>query len=275
MSSGESQVRKSSVATLGDLLALKQSGEKIAVLTAYDASFAAHMQAAGVDVLLVGDTLGMVVQGQTSTLPVSMDDMIYHCQAVRRGAPESWIIGDMPFLSFANPERALENAGLLMAEGGVNMVKVEGAGQVIDCVREMTSHGIPVCAHLGLLPQSVHQLGGYRVQGRDRTSAKEIIHDALALQDAGASLLVLECIPATLANEVSRELNIPAIGIGAGPGCDGQVLVSYDILGLYPGRQPRFARNFLQETGTVPAALSAYVQAVKSGEYPAEEHSFS
>ncbi|MDX1570823.1 MAG: 3-methyl-2-oxobutanoate hydroxymethyltransferase [Xanthomonadales bacterium] len=260
--------------TIPGLTKLKASGEKIACLTAYDATFAEALDAAGVDVILVGDSLGMVVQGRSSTLPVTVDHMVYHCAAVARGASRPVLIGDMPFLSFRDVDRALENAGRLMAEGGMQMVKLEGGGRIADITRRLVDAGIPVCAHLGLTPQSVHQLGGYRVQGRAEEEAERIVEDARSLEDAGASLLVLECVPDALAGRITESLGIPTIGIGAGPACDGQVLVLHDLLGLGSGPKARFVRNFMADAEDIPGALSAYVSSVKEGHYPGSEESY-
>lgn len=260
--------------TVSTLRKLKQAGEKFTCLTAYDASFAQLLDEAGVEVLLVGDSLGMVVQGQDSTLPVSVTDMIYHSLNVRRGTSHALIVCDMPFMSYSTPAQALNNAGRLMKEGGAQMVKLEGGAVVLDTVRELTSHGIPVCAHLGLLPQSVNKLGGYKVQGRDAADAQNILQDAKDLQNAGADLLVLECVPTALARNISETLEIPVIGIGAGPDTDAQVLVLYDVLGITPGERPRFSKDFLAEAGSIPAAISAFVKAVKDGRFPRPEHSF-
>lgn len=259
--------------TLSSLQRMKAQGEKIAVLTGYDASFARAIDAAGVDVILVGDSLGMVIQGQASTLPVKLSEMAYHTRCVARGVQRALIVADLPFATYQqSPEQAFASAAKLMA-AGAHMVKLEGGAVMLDTVRFLTSRGIPVCAHLGLLPQSVNQLGGYKVQGRDSLAAQQLKSDAHAMQEAGAGLLVLEAIPAVLASEVTMALNIPTIGIGAGADCDGQVLVLYDMLGLYP-TPPRFSKNFMLEVGSIPAALSAYVQAVKSGAFPAAEHTF-
>jgi 3-methyl-2-oxobutanoate hydroxymethyltransferase len=260
--------------TITSLMRMKQQDEKIAVLTSYDASFTQVLEAAGVEVLLVGDSLGMVIQGQESTLPVDMDDMVYHCRNVARARKQALIVADMPFMSYSSKAQALGSAGRLMKEGGAHMVKLEGGATQLETVRELTSYGIPVCAHLGLLPQSVHRLGGYRVQGRDDESAEMMREDALALQDAGAQLLVLECIPRTLAAEITRSLEIPVIGIGAGPECDGQVLVLYDMLGITTQRLPSFCKNFLLQADTVEAAAAAYVEEVKKGSFPGVEHCF-
>jgi len=253
---------------------MKDEQNKIAMLTAYDASFAYVLEQADVDVILVGDSLGMVIQGQESTLPVTVEDMIYHTRNVIRGSEKVFVIADMPFMSYANIEQAISNAARLMAEGGAQMVKLEGGAIVADTVKQLTQRGIPVCAHLGLLPQSVHRLGGYRVQGRDEEGAQQLIDDACALQQAGADMLVLECVPADLAERVTAAVDIPVIGIGAGAHCDGQVLVLYDMLGLTPGKRPRFSHDFLAETGAIPAAVSKYVQDVKSGLFPTVEQQY-
>ena len=261
--------------TINTLNKLKQQGEKIAVLTSYDASFAKIAESSGVEVILVGDSLGMVVQGQDSTVPVTMDDMVYHTTCVTRGTGNAFVIADMPFMSHASDEQALLNAARLMQEGGARMVKIEGGESVVDLVKAMTAQSIPVCGHLGLLPQSVHQLGGYHVQGKDKHDAEKIFYDAEALEQAGAQMLVLECVPAELGREIAKNLKIPVIGIGAGADVDGQVLVLYDMLGMQSdGLQPRFVKDFLKDTGSVSQAIEAYVQAVKSGTYPGPEHSF-
>ncbi len=260
--------------TVETLARMKQSGEKIVALTVYDASFTQRLEEAGVEVLLVGDSLGMVLQGHDSTLPVTLADMIYHTLCVARARHRALLIADLPFMTYMTPAQALGSAARLMQEGGAQMVKLEGGASQVECVRHLVAHGVPVCGHLGLLPQSVHQLGGYRVQGRDAESAQAIRADALALQDAGATLLVLECVPSALAREVTAGVKIPVIGIGAGPDCDGQVLVLHDMLGITPGRPRKFCRDFLEGRGSVSAALSAYVRAVKDGSFPAPEHGF-
>ena len=260
--------------TLSHLQKLARDGEKIAVLTCYDASFATLLENAGVDVLLVGDSLGMVVQGEETTLPVSMDDMVYHTRCVARGAKKAFIVADMPFGSYQQgPARAFANAAKLMA-AGAQMVKLEGGTAMAKTVAFLVERGIPVCGHVGLTPQSVHQLGGYKVQGKGDAAAQKLIEDALALQQAGAGLLVLEAIPAALARQVTQQLAIPTIGIGAGPDCAGQVLVLYDLLGIYPGKPPKFARNFLTDAASIPVAVADYVKAVKDGSFPAPEHCF-
>ena len=260
--------------TVPRLHEMKAKGEKIAVLTAYDASFAAQCDAAGVDVVLVGDSLGMVVQGCSSTLPVSVDEMVYHTAAVARGLASALLIADMPFMSFRDTSTALRTSEQLMARGGATMVKLEGADYVLDIVHELTRRAVPVCAHLGLTPQSVHKLGGYRVQGKTKAAAERLVADAKALQQAGADLLVLEAVPAALAKRVTTEVAIPTIGIGAGPDCDGQVLVLYDMLGITPGKRPRFSKDFLAGCGSVLEGIRAYVDAVRAGKFPAAEHSF-
>lgn len=260
-----------------NLLALQQmkaQGEKIAVLTSYDASFAALSDKAGVEVLLVGDSLGMTIQGHSSTLPVSLQDMQYHTRCVASTTRNAFIVTDMPFGSYQrNPEQAFDNAATLMA-AGAQMVKVEGGSIMLDTVRFLVQRGIPVCGHLGLTPQAVHQLGGYRVQGRDQAAAAQLLDDAVQLAQAGASMLVLEMVPTRLAAEVSQAIQIPVIGIGAGKDCDGQVLVLQDMLGIYAGKSPRFVRNFMQGASSIEAALVSYVAAVKDGSFPAAEHSF-
>ena len=258
--------------TITTLAKMKRDREKFAVLTAYDASFAALLEAAGVEVLLVGDSLGMVVQGQRTTVPVTMDDMVYHTHLVARGCQTALLMADMPFASYATVEQGVRNAARLMGEGGARMVKLEGGGWLAETVHQMSRNGIPVCVHLGLLPQSVHKLGGYKVQGREEAAARQILDEALALQDAGADVALVECIPAELAARLTEALEIPLIGIGAGPNCDAQVLVLYDMLGITPGRRPKFSKNFLTGRDSLQAAVAAYVAAVKSGEFPGPEH---
>jgi 3-methyl-2-oxobutanoate hydroxymethyltransferase len=253
---------------------MKSDGKKIAVLTAYDASFSHILEQAGVDVILVGDSLGMVIQGQESTLPVTVDDMIYHTANVVRGSDSIFVIADMPFMTYATPEQAIANAARLMSEGGAQMVKLEGGSIVADTIKQLTERGIPVCGHLGLLPQSVHRLGGYRVQGRDADDADRLVADAKALEQAGADMVVLECVPAELAQRVSEQVDMAVIGIGAGCEVDGQVLVLYDMLGISVGKRPRFSHDFLADTGTVIKAVEKYVSDVKSSEFPKAEHSF-
>ena len=260
--------------TLTSLQALRDSGEKIAVLTCYDASFATLLEANGVNILLVGDSLGMVLQGHESTLPVTLDDMVYHTASVSRGAKQAFIIADMPFgTSQISPEKTFEHAVRLMA-AGAQMVKLEGGAAMVDTINFLTQRGIPVCAHIGLTPQSVHQLGGYRVQGKDQAAAQRLLNDASAVMQAGAAMLLLEAIPALLAAEITAQVSIPTIGIGAGAECSGQVLVLYDMLNIYPGKKARFVKNYIQGAESIAEAVAHYVAEVKSGAFPAEEHSF-
>jgi len=258
--------------TLTKLADMKRAGEKIACLTAYDASFAALLEDSGVEVVLVGDSLGNVIQGRGSTLPVNLDDMVYHTRCAAAGVRRALLVADLPFATFADPKTALASAARLM-QAGANVVKLEGGAPVLESVAHLAAFGIPVCAHLGLLPQSVNKLGGYRVQGRDPDQARALIADARALQEAGADMLVLECVPAGLAAQVSADLGIPVIGIGAGVECDGQVLVLYDLLEITPGRRPKFCPEFGREAG-VRAILERYVAAVKGREFPRPEHSY-
>ncbi len=260
--------------TLTALQAMPGQGEKIAMLTCYDASFATLLENAGVDILLVGDSLGMVLQGQESTLPVTLADMLYHTRSVAAGAKQAFIMADMPFGSFQeSPRQALRNAARLLA-AGAQMVKLEGGAVMAETVTFLSQRGIPVCGHLGLLPQSVNQLGGYRVQGKTGQQAQRLLDDALALQQAGAGMVLLEAIPAALAKTVTERLSVPTIGIGAGPDCNAQVLVLHDMLGIYPGKTARFVKNFLADAGSIQAAVTNYVEAVKSGAFPAPEHCF-
>jgi 3-methyl-2-oxobutanoate hydroxymethyltransferase len=260
--------------TLGTLDQMKQRGEKIACLTCYDASFAVLLDAAGVDVVLVGDSLGMVIQGHDTTVPVTMDQMVYHCKAVARGLHRPFLIADLPFMSYPSRELALSNSVRLMQEGGARMIKLESGKGQTDIVEFLARHDIAVCAHLGLKPQSVHKTGGFRVQGREADAAQRMLEDALALEAAGADLVLLECIPAELGRSITRAVKAPVIGIGAGPDTDGQILVLYDVLDITSGRKPRFVRNFMPGSASPQEAATRYVQAVKSGEYPAPEHCF-
>ena len=259
--------------TIPALQAMRAAGTKIAMLTCYDASFASLMDRAGVDILLVGDSLGMVCAGHSSTLPVTLADMAYHTASVARGNKNALLVADVPFGAYATKEIAFESAAALM-RAGAQMVKIEGGAWLADTVSFLVERGIPVCAHIGLTPQFVHQLGGFKVQGRTAEGAAQLKSDALALQDAGASLLLLEAIPAPLGAEVTAMLEIPTIGIGAGPGCSGQILVMHDMLDVFPGKKARFVRNFLQGQASIGDAFGAYVQAVKSGTFPASEHCF-
>lgn len=259
--------------TIATLRRMKRRGEKFACLTAYDASFAACLDRAGVEVLLVGDSLGMVIQGHDSTVPVTMDDVIYHSRVVARGRRRALLMTDLPFMSFATAEQAMHNAGRLMREGFAHMVKLEGGAAQVETVRRLAEQGVPVCAHLGLRPQSVHRLGGYRVQGREAAAARAMLQEARDLERAGAEVLLLECVPSRLAAEITGAVSVPVIGIGAGPDCDGQILVLYDILGLTPHKLT-FARDFLEGSPGIQAAAERFVGAVKSGEFPGPEHGF-
>ena len=258
--------------TITDLHAMKQAGEKITCLTAYDASFASVMESAGIDMILVGDSLGMVMQGQSSTLPVTVADMVYHTACVCRGRQRSFVIADMPFMSYSTVADAAKNAARLIQAGGAQMVKLEGARS--DVVHFLTEQGVLVCGHLGLLPQSINQLGRYKVQGKTEAAAGQIMADALKLEQAGAAMLVLECVPGTLAKEITRQLTIPVIGIGAGIDCDGQVLVVYDMLNISTGKRPRFSKDFMRGADSIQTAFKAYCLAVKDGSFPAEEHGY-
>lgn len=261
--------------TVPKLRQMKADGERIVSLTAYDASFARLMDACGVDMVLVGDSLGMVVQGHKSTLPVTVADIVYHSACVSRGLRSALLVADMPFQSCATPLRALEAAVPMLAEGGASMVKIEGAGPMLETIGFLTARDIPVCAHLGLTPQSVLKLGGYKVQGREQAAAARLLSDAIAVAEAGAELLVLECVPSALAAEVTASLQIPTIGIGAGPACDGQILVLHDMLGINSGhRRPRFVRNFLEGNDSIAAAVQAYAKAVRDGSFPGPEHGY-
>ncbi|MBA2351141.1 MAG: 3-methyl-2-oxobutanoate hydroxymethyltransferase [Pseudomonadota bacterium] len=260
--------------TLLTLQNMARDGAKIAALTCYDASFAALLDAAGVDLLLVGDSLGMVLQGHDSTLPVTVADIVYHTTSVARGAKRAFIVADMPFGSYqASPAAAFDNAARFMA-AGAHMVKIEGGQAMCETIEFLTRRGIPVCGHLGLMPQSVHQAGGYRVQGRGDADAARMLEDARSVAGAGAGMLVLEAIPAPLARDITGALAIPTIGIGASVECSGQVLVLHDMLDIYPGRKARFVKNFMQGTDSVRAAIEAYVTAVKARTFPAPEHCF-
>jgi 3-methyl-2-oxobutanoate hydroxymethyltransferase len=259
--------------TIPVLQAMRDKGEKISVLTCYDASFAALMERCGVDMVLIGDSLGMTCQGHQSTLPVTIDDIAYHTACVARGNRTMMIAADMPFGTYGSPPAAFDNAVKLM-QAGAQMVKLEGGAWLADTVRLLTERGIPVWAHLGLMPQSVHQLGGYKVQGKTRESAELLHADAAALQTAGASLLLLEAIPATLGAEITAQRHIPTIGIGAGVDCSGQVLVMHDMLGVFAGHQAKFVKNFMEGAASVEEAVRAYVIAVRNQNFPAAEHCF-
>ncbi len=261
--------------TIGDLRSRRESLDRITMLTCYDASFAALMDECGVDILLVGDSLGMVLQGHDSTLPVTVEDIAYHTRCVARRKGKCWLMADMPFGSYQeSPTQAYRNAALLMA-AGAQMVKLEGGAWLAPTLKFLTERGIPVCAHIGLTPQSVHALGGYRVQGRDHNAAEQLLADARCLEGAGADIVLVELIPTTLGQRLTESLTAPTIGIGAGPHLTGQVLVLHDILDVTPGKRARFAKNFLEGSGSIRAAIQRFVREVKSGEYPAPEHTFS
>ena len=261
--------------TVPMLAEAKREGRRLAMLTAYDAGFARAMDAAGVDLVLVGDSLGMVMQGRDSTLPVTVDDIVYHTGCVARGLSSALLLSDLPFQADATPMRALDAATRCL-QAGAGMAKLEGAGHKLEVIRHLVDREIPVCGHLGLTPQSVLRLGGYKVQGRDDRAAAQLLEDARAVQDAGATLLVLECVPTPVAASITAALDIPTIGIGAGPQCDGQVLVLHDVLGLYSGhRRPKFVKDFLAEGGSVDGAFRAYVEAVRDGSFPDASHSYA
>jgi 3-methyl-2-oxobutanoate hydroxymethyltransferase len=260
--------------TQNTLQKMCDSGEKIAALTCYDASFASLLENSGVDILLVGDSLGNVLQGEKTTLSVKLDDMVYHTRCVARGSSKSFIMTDMPFgTSQVSPENTFENAAKLMS-AGASMVKIEGGRVMAETIRFLSHRGIPVCAHIGLMPQSIHVLGGYKVQGKSNNQANQLLEDAVILEEAGAGMLLMEAVPATLAKKITKKLNIPTIGIGAGVDCDAQVLVLYDMLGIYSGKKSRFIKNFMDDAGSVNEAVENYVKEVKSKKFPKLEHGF-
>jgi 3-methyl-2-oxobutanoate hydroxymethyltransferase len=254
---------------------MQQNDEPIVCVTAYDASYAALVDAAGVDLVLVGDSLGMVIQGHDTTVPVTVDDIVYHCRTVARGLNRAFLVADMPFMSYTKPGMALDNAVRLMQEGGAMMVKLEGGDDQVEIVEHLARHDIPVCAHLGLKPQSVHKIGGFKVQGRDPDKANEMLAAAKRLQDAGADIVLLECVPNEAGKIITAALDVPVIGIGAGPDVDGQILVLYDILDITQGRTPKFVKNYQAGCDSPLAAVQSYVREVKEGTYPAPEHCFS
>ena len=259
--------------SITQLHTMHQSGEKIAMLTAYESSFAALLDHAGIDAILVGDSLGNVIQGHSTTTPVTIADMAYHTQCVSRGNQAAFVIADMPFGSYSTPEQAMDNAATLM-RAGAQMVKLEGGEWLAETVKFLVQRSVPVCGHLGLLPQSIHTLGGFKVQGKSPEAAQQLVADAIALEAAGAQMIVLEAIPSELGSRVTQSINIPTIGIGAGPDCSGQVLVMHDMLGAFPGRSPKFVKNFLEGQPSIEAAVKAYVEAVKAGTFPSPEHCF-
>lgn len=261
--------------TINTLQKMKREGEKFTCLTAYDFCSSYSVSANGVEVILVGDSLGMVIQGHDSSLPVTVEDVAYHMRCVKRGNQGSLLMADMPFMSYHNESQTLENCAILMREGA-QMVKLEGGAWLAEFTRLLVQHGIPVCAHMGLTPQSVNHLGGYRVQGRNPDKAQEMIDEARILQDAGAGIILLECVPTALGAEITQSLEVPVIGIGAGPDTDAQIMVWHDLLGLYPGHPAKFVKNFLQnEHSGVQGAISSYVSAVKQGQFPAPEHCYT
>jgi 3-methyl-2-oxobutanoate hydroxymethyltransferase len=260
--------------TLSTLHKMMRDGERISMLTAYDASFAALLDAAGLETLLVGDSLGNVLQGHESTLPVTLRDMVYHTACVARGTKRAFIIGDMPFGTFQiSPQDAFRNAAEIMA-AGAQMVKIEGGRPMLETISFLTERGIPVCGHLGLTPQSVHQLGGYRVQGKAEDDAQRMLDDARILEQAGAGMIVLEAIPAALASQITAAAGVPTIGIGAGVDCHGQVLVLHDMLDVYPGKKAKFVKNYMKVAGSIQGAVELYVKEVRDGTFPGREHSF-
>ncbi len=259
--------------TISKIQEMRSSGEKIAVLTAYDASFASLMDHAGIDVILIGDSLGNIIQGHNSTIPVTIEQMVYHTSCVAKGNQSAFLIADMPFGTYASPAQDMENAALLM-RAGAHMVKLEGGAWLSETVQYLVERSVPVCAHLGLPPQSVHTLGGFKVQGKTTQAAEALINDAKVLQAAGAQLLVLEAIPSDLGKKATELIQIPTIGIGAGPDCSGQVLVMHDMLGAFPGRSPKFVKNFLEGQTSIEAAFKQYISDVKAGKFPGPEHGF-
>lgn len=261
--------------TVPGLKAMKADGRKIVMLTAYDASFAAQLEFAGVDIALVGDSLGMVVQGRSSTLPVTVDEMVYHTAATARGLSATLLVADLPFMSDRDVATAMDAAARLVGQAGAAMVKIEGAGRICEVIAALAERDIPVCSHLGLTPQSVNKFGGYKVQGKTQDAADKLLADAKAVEAAGADLLVLECVPSALAKRITAELAIPVIGIGAGVDCDGQVLVVYDLLGLTPGKRPKFSKDFLAGRDSIQGAIAAYVEDVREQRFPGAEHSFT
>ncbi|MET2900248.1 3-methyl-2-oxobutanoate hydroxymethyltransferase [Vibrio rotiferianus] len=260
--------------TINDLIKWKQEGRKFATSTAYDASFAQLFESQEMPVLLVGDSLGMVLQGKNDTLPVTVEDIAYHTRCVRAGSPNCLLMADMPFMSYATPEQACENAATLM-RAGANMVKIEGGDWLVDTVKMLTERAVPVCAHLGLTPQSVNIFGGYKVQGRDQEKADRMVKDALALQEAGAQIVLLECVPADLAARITQVLDVPVIGIGAGNVTDGQILVMHDMFGISANYMPKFSKNFLAETGDMRKAVAQYMADVESGAFPDAAHTIA
>ncbi|WP_318456359.1 3-methyl-2-oxobutanoate hydroxymethyltransferase [Photobacterium leiognathi] len=259
--------------TINDLMKWKQEGRKFASVTAYDASFAQLFEQQEMPVMLVGDSLGMVLQGREDTLPVTVEDIAYHTRSVRAGSPNALLMADMPFMSYATPEQACESAAKLM-RAGANMVKLEGGAWLADTISMLAERAVPVCAHLGLTPQSVNIFGGYKVQGRDIDKAEQMVKDAIVLKNAGAQIIVLECVPASLAERITKAVDIPVIGIGAGNSTDGQILVMHDMFGISANYMPKFSKNFLAETGDMREAVTKYIKDVETGEFPGPQHTF-
>lgn len=274
MYSSVNELANAAPVTVKTLREMREQGEKIACLTAYDASFAQAQDLAGVDVVLVGDSLGMVIQGDNTTVSVSTQDIAYHCRAVSKGLRRAFVMADMPFMSYATLDLAIANATTLMQQGRANMIKLEGGEQQAEIVEYLSTRGIPVCAHVGLCPQLIHKLGGFKVQGREDAVAEQMLRDAKALAEAGADLLLVECVPAALGRELTEQSPVPVIGIGAGNSVDGQILVMHDLLNVLPGRKPRFVRDFSAGGLPVTEAFAAYVKAVKDGSYPAPAEQF-
>ena len=262
-----------SAVTVPRLQAMREAGEKIAMLTCYDASFAALFDRAGVDALLIGDSLGNVLQGHATTLPVTLDDIAYHTACVARAQPSALVLADLPFGAYGTPKDAFASAVKLM-RAGAQMVKLEGGEWLAPTVQRLVARAVPVCAHIGLTPQSVHAFGGFKVQGKTEAAASQLLRDARAMQQAGAQLIVIEGVPAALGAAITQHVDIPTIGIGAGPDCSGQVLVMNDMLGIFPGKRPRFVKDFMQGQADIPSAVAAYVSAVRGGTFPAQEHCF-
>ncbi|MCA2016348.1 3-methyl-2-oxobutanoate hydroxymethyltransferase [Vibrio tritonius] len=260
--------------TINDLMKWKREGKKFASIATYDASFAQVFESQEMPVLLVGDSLGMVLQGENDTLAVTVDDIVYHTRCVRKGSPNSLLMADMPFMSYVTPEEACENAARIM-RSGANMVKIEGGEWLVDTVKKLTERSVPVCVHLGLTPQAVNVLGGYKIQGREQDQAEQLLRTSLALQSAGAQLIVLECVPAALAAKITESVDIPVIGIGAGNQTDGQILVMHDIFGISANYMPKFSKNFLEETGNIHKAAAKYIADVCSGHFPDEKHTIA
>ncbi|MGI9312113.1 MAG: 3-methyl-2-oxobutanoate hydroxymethyltransferase [Alphaproteobacteria bacterium] len=260
--------------TLSTIKELKSKGEKIACLTAYDSTFAYQLDQAGIEIILVGDSLGMVIQGHKTTVPVKIEDMIYHSKNVSSSIKSAFLISDMPFMSFYNSDIALENAKRLMQDGGAHMVKLEGNQSQLNIIEKLAMSDIPVCAHIGLRPQSVNKMGGYKVQGKESREAENLINEAARIEDSGADILLLECVSSLTAKKVTEAINIPIIGIGAGSDVDAQILVLYDILGLTPGKLPKFSKNYMTGKNTIQEAIASYIQEVKTKKYPSEKYSF-